>query len=84
MLVSLSGSHSNKLALSITTNKLARSGLVAVESASLEERDPDNKTDRFGRYSLKGGAINWMMKCDGRWKFYNKCIKMYIFYVQRC
>ena len=36
---SLSGSHSPKLAPSITTDQLARSGLISVGSASLEEWD---------------------------------------------
>ena len=60
-----SGSPSPKLSVSNTTDQVVRSGLIAMESASLEEQEPENKTDNFGRFSLEGAAVNWMMKCDG-------------------
>ena len=50
-----------------------------MESASLEEQDPENKTDNFGRSSLEGAMVNWIMKCDGQGAFYHKCSKIYIF-----
>ena len=47
LLVLFSGSHSPKLAISITTDQLAPSVLIAVESASLDELEPENETNNL-------------------------------------
>ena len=57
---------------------------MGMENASLGERDRDNNPDNFGRSSLEGTAINWMMKCEGRRKDNNKYIKNVYIYVRKC
>ena len=59
-------SHSSKLALSITINLLSQSRLISVESASLEEQDPESETDNFGCSSLEDTTVNWVVSCDER------------------
>ena len=80
-----SGSRPPKLSVSVTTDQLARSGLIAVETDSLGGREPENENDNFGRCSLGRVAVNWMMKCDGRLEvYYKKVYKITIFYVRKC
>ena len=49
LLVLFSGYRSSKLSFSITTNQLARLGLIAGENDSLGGREPENETENFGR-----------------------------------
>ena len=58
----------------VTTNQFALSELIAVETDSLRGREPENKTDNFGRCSLGSDALNWMIKCDEQLEFYHKCM----------
>ena len=48
LLIFLSNSRSPKLSVSITTDQLALSGLIAGENDSLGGQEPDNETDNFG------------------------------------
>ena len=74
MLVSFSGSHSLKVSVSITTDQLARSVLIAGGNDILGGRELDNETENIGRCALCYAALNWMMKCDGRLEVYLKLI----------
>ena len=66
MSVSFSGSRSPKLLVSITTDQLARSGLIAGDNDSLRGREPENKIGNFGRCSLGHAALNLVIKCAGQ------------------
>ena len=59
--VLFSGSCSPKLPVSITTDHLARSGLISSENDSLGGREPENKTDNSGYCSLGHAMLNWIM-----------------------
>ena len=79
LLVQLYCSCYTKLLVSITTDQLACSGLIAGENDSLGGREPENGNDNSGRCSLDSAVVNLLMKCDGRLEVYHECIKMYIF-----
>ena len=64
--VLFSGSSYPKLSSSITTDKLARSELIAGNNGSLREQELDTETENFGCCLLRRAALNWMMKCDGQ------------------
>ena len=52
------------LSVSIPTNQMTRSGLIASKNDSLSGQEPENETDNF-RFCSQGCAmLNWMMKCD--------------------
>ena len=59
--VSFSGSRSIKLQVSVTTNQLARSRLIAGENDSLGGRESENETDNFSRFLLGCTVSNWTM-----------------------
>ena len=42
----------SKLPVSVSTDQLARSGLIAVETDSLGGQEPENETDSFGHCTL--------------------------------
>ena len=62
--VSFSGSCSPKLLVSITTDQLARYGLIADDNDSLGGREPENETDNFVRCSLGRATLN--LENDGQ------------------
>ena len=75
MSVSFSSSLPPKLSVSITTDQLGHSGLIAVDTDGLGGREPENETKNFGRFSPG--------RSDGRLEVYHKYINiMYIFYDQ--
>ena len=66
LLVLFFGSRSPKLSVSIPTDQLVHSGLIASDNDILGGREPENETDNFGRCLLGRAALNQMIKCDGR------------------
>ena len=64
LLVLFSISRYPKLPFSITTDQLARSGLISSENDNLGERERENETGNFGRCSLGRAALNWMMTAE--------------------
>ena len=63
-LVLFSGSCYPKILVSITTDQLARSGLIAGENDILSGLEPENKTDNFSRSSLGCTVLNWIMMAE--------------------
>ena len=64
MLVSFYGSLSLKLLVSVTTNRVARSGLISGKNDSLGGREPENETDNFGRCLLGRAVLNWIIAAE--------------------
>ena len=64
MSFSFSRSSYPKLLVSVTTDQLARSGLIAGENDSLGGQEPENKTDNFGSLLLVRAALNWIMTAE--------------------
>ena len=59
LLVSFSVSFSPKLSLSVTTDQLVCSWLIADKNDSLGGKEPENKTNNFERCSLGHTELNW-------------------------
>ena len=55
------GSRSLKLLVSITTNQLASSILIARENDSLGRHEPENETDNFDHCLLGCTMLNWII-----------------------
>ena len=66
-LVLFSSSRSTKLSFYITTDKLARSGLITGENDSLGGREPENETDNFGSCPLGCTVLNWKIVYHSEW-----------------
>ena len=62
--VSFSGSHSPKLLVSITTNQLARSVLVAGENDSLGGLELENEINNFCHFLLGCATLNWILTAE--------------------
>ena len=60
-LVLFSGSCYTKIPVSITTDQLARSRLIAGENDSLGGQEPEKETNNFGRCLLGCADLNWIM-----------------------
>ena len=66
--------HSPKIPVSITTNQLESSGLIAGENDILEGHEPENKTSKFRRCLLGRTILNWITKCYGQEEVNHKCM----------
>ena len=64
LLILFSCSRYPKLSLSVSTDQLAPSGLIACENDSLGIREPENENDNFVRCLIGRATLNRMMKCD--------------------